>query len=100
MLLLPLEAARRLDLGVDRAPCRPAEEKRTKVKKPKAAFPVYEPPSGEAAFVLAYDQGTSIEEIEDQMDDWLEDRRSQKKKVNKCFPFIFPQTSCAARDLG
>ncbi|XP_023696989.1 dnaJ homolog subfamily C member 1 [Paramormyrops kingsleyae] len=57
------------------------KEKRTKVKKPKAAFPVYEPPSAEAAFVPAYDQGASIEEIEDQMDDWLEDRRSQKKKA-------------------
>lgn len=30
----------------------------------------------------AYDQGTSIEDIEDQMDDWLEDRKQPKKKVS------------------
>ncbi|KAF4076817.1 hypothetical protein AMELA_G00219520 [Ameiurus melas] len=53
-------------------------EKRPKVKKPKMDFPVYEP--SEAAYVPAYDQGASIEDIEDQMDDWLEDRKSQKKK--------------------
>ncbi|KAL6467593.1 hypothetical protein MHYP_G00232700 [Metynnis hypsauchen] len=54
-------------------------EKRPKVKKPKMEFPVYEP--SEAAYVPAYDQGTSIEDIEDQMDDWLEDRKQQKKKT-------------------
>ncbi|KAF7692818.1 dnaJ homolog subfamily C member 1 [Silurus meridionalis] len=53
-------------------------EKRPKVKKPKVEFPVYE--SSESAYVPAYDQGTSIEDIEDQMDDWLEDRKMQKKK--------------------
>lgn len=50
------------------------------MKKPKVEFPVYEPI--EAAYVPAYDQGASIEDIEDQMDDWLEDRKSQKKKVS------------------
>lgn len=60
-----------------------AEEKRPKVKKPKVEFPVYEP-STNAAFVPAYDQGTSIEDIEDQMDDWLEDKKQQKKKVSFC----------------
>ncbi|XP_062843939.1 dnaJ homolog subfamily C member 1 [Trichomycterus rosablanca] len=53
-------------------------EKRPKVKKPKVEFPVYEPT--ESACVPAYDQGTSIEDIEDQMDYWLEDRKQQKKK--------------------
>lgn len=43
-------------------------------------FPVYEP--NEMAYIPAYDQGTSIEDIEDQMDDWLEDRKTQKKKVS------------------
>ncbi|KAB5535471.1 hypothetical protein PHYPO_G00118020 [Pangasianodon hypophthalmus] len=54
-------------------------EKRPKVKKPKVEFPVYEP--SEAAYVPVYDQGASIEDIEDQMDDWLEDRKTQKKKT-------------------
>ncbi|XP_026998660.2 dnaJ homolog subfamily C member 1 [Tachysurus fulvidraco] len=53
-------------------------EKRPKVKKPKMEFPVYEPI--ETAYTPAYDQGASIEDIEDQMDDWLEDRKTQKKK--------------------
>uniref|UniRef100_A0A8C9UXR0 DnaJ (Hsp40) homolog, subfamily C, member 1 n=1 Tax=Scleropages formosus TaxID=113540 RepID=A0A8C9UXR0_SCLFO len=57
------------------------KEKRPKVKKPKAAFPVYEPSATDGAFVPSYDQGTSIEEIEDQMDDWLEERKAQKKKA-------------------
>lgn len=56
-----------------------AEEKRPKVKKPKVEFPVYEPYT-EQAFVPVYDQGTSIEDIEDQMDDWLEDKKQQQKK--------------------
>lgn len=60
-----------------------AEEKRPKVKKPKVEFPVYEP-STNAAFVPSYDQGASIEDIEDQMDDWLEDKKQQKKKVSFC----------------
>ncbi|KAK1790144.1 hypothetical protein P4O66_014066 [Electrophorus voltai] len=54
-------------------------EKRPRVKKPKMEFPVYEP--SEAAYMPAYDQGTSIEDIEEQMDDWLEDRKQQKKKT-------------------
>nr|XP_046189852.1 dnaJ homolog subfamily C member 1-like isoform X1 [Oncorhynchus gorbuscha] len=56
------------------------KEKRSKVKKPKFEFPVYEP-SFTGANSLAYDQGTSIEEIETQLDDWLEDKKSQKKKA-------------------
>lgn len=58
------------------------KEKRPKVKKTKVEFPVYEP-SANAAFALAYDQGTSIEEIEDQMDDWLEDKKQLKKKTQE-----------------
>uniref|UniRef100_UPI0037E9A373 dnaJ homolog subfamily C member 1 n=1 Tax=Semicossyphus pulcher TaxID=241346 RepID=UPI0037E9A373 len=53
-------------------------EKRLKVKKPKVEFPVYEPSSEN---FLSYDQTTSIEEIEDQMDDWLQERRAGKKKA-------------------
>ncbi|KAI1902220.1 hypothetical protein AGOR_G00042470 [Albula goreensis] len=57
------------------------KEKRPKVKKPKVEFPVYEPPAADSTFMVPYDQGKSIEEIEDQMDDWLEDRKAQKKKA-------------------
>ncbi|XP_047445883.1 dnaJ homolog subfamily C member 1 [Mugil cephalus] len=50
-------------------------EKRPKVKKPKVEkeFPVYE------SMPLSYEQTTSIEDIEDQMDDWLQDDRAKKK---------------------
>lgn len=58
------------------------------MKKPKVELPVYEPPSGGSAFVASYDQATSIEEIEDQMDDWLEDRKQQKKKVGPVFAHV------------
>uniref|UniRef100_A0A4W5PRH8 DnaJ homolog subfamily C member 1 n=1 Tax=Hucho hucho TaxID=62062 RepID=A0A4W5PRH8_9TELE len=59
------------------------QEKRPKVKKPKFEFPVYEPSLkvADSPYSPVYDQGTSIEEIEDQMDDWLEDKKSQKKKA-------------------
>ncbi|KAJ8011133.1 hypothetical protein DPEC_G00055020 [Dallia pectoralis] len=59
------------------------KEKRPKVKKPKFQFPVYDPSlmATDGAYLPSYDQGTSIEEIEDQMDDWLEDKKSQKKKA-------------------
>nr|XP_020466008.1 dnaJ homolog subfamily C member 1 isoform X2 [Monopterus albus] len=55
-------------------------EKRPKFKKPKVEFPVYEP-SSEILNYQSYDQTTSIEEIEDQMDNWLQDRKAAKKKV-------------------
>ncbi|XP_029308915.1 dnaJ homolog subfamily C member 1 [Cottoperca gobio] len=55
-------------------------EKRPKVKKPKVEFPAYELPS-ENPSSLRYDQASSIEDIEDQMDDWLQDRRAVKKKA-------------------
>uniref|UniRef100_A0A1A7WT84 DnaJ homolog subfamily C member 1 n=2 Tax=Iconisemion striatum TaxID=60296 RepID=A0A1A7WT84_9TELE len=53
-------------------------EKRPKVKKPKMEFPIYKP-SPEASGYQKYEQTTSIEEIEDQMDNWLQDRRAAKK---------------------
>lgn len=57
------------------------EQKKVKVKKPKPEFPVYTPL--ESTYIQSYDHGTSIEEIEEQMDDWLENRnRAQKKQVN------------------
>lgn len=55
-------------------------EKRPKVKKPKVEFPVYDS-SLEKMNFQKYDQTTSIEEIEDQMDDWLQDHKVSKKKV-------------------
>lgn len=40
----------------------------------------------ENTYIQSYDHGTSIEEIEEQMDDWLENRsRTQKKQVIKLF---------------
>ncbi|MFT7813850.1 dnaJ homolog subfamily C member 1 [Arapaima gigas] len=64
------------------------KEKRPKVKKPKPTFPAYEPSATDGAFVPSYDQGASIEEIEEQMDDWLEDRKGQKKKVGHICPIL------------
>ncbi|XP_055970511.1 dnaJ homolog subfamily C member 1 [Sorex fumeus] len=56
------------------------KQKKVKVKKPKPEFPVYTPV--ESTYIQSYDHGTSIEEIEEQMDDWLENRnRSQKKQA-------------------
>ncbi|KAF6371636.1 DnaJ heat shock protein family (Hsp40) member C1 [Rhinolophus ferrumequinum] len=56
------------------------KQKKVKVKKPKPEFPVYTPL--ESAYIQSYDHGTSIEEIEEQVDDWLENRnRSQKKQA-------------------
>ncbi|KAM6216586.1 dnaJ homolog subfamily C member 1 [Rhynchocyon petersi] len=56
------------------------KQKKVKVKKPKPEFPVYTPL--ESTYIDSYDHGTSIEEIEEQMDDWLESRsRTQKKQI-------------------
>ncbi|XP_059119624.1 dnaJ homolog subfamily C member 1 isoform X3 [Peromyscus eremicus] len=56
------------------------KQKKVKVKKPKPEFPVYMPL--ENTYIQSYDHGTSIEEIEEQMDDWLENRsRTQKKQA-------------------
>lgn len=42
-------------------------------------FPVYVPPETQQN----YDQTTSIEDIEDQMDNWLQDAKAPKKKVRR-----------------
>ncbi|KAF2983580.1 hypothetical protein EK904_005773, partial [Melospiza melodia maxima] len=57
------------------------KEKKPKVKKPKLEFPVYTALES-SGYIPSYDHGASIEEIEEQMDDWLGGRnRTQKKKV-------------------
>ncbi|NXW84728.1 DNJC1 protein, partial [Alopecoenas beccarii] len=57
------------------------KEKKPKVKKPKPEFPVYTVLKS-SAYVPSYDHGASIEEIEEQMDDWLGGRnKTQKKKA-------------------
>lgn len=55
------------------------KEKRPKVKKPKMEFPVYESSSENPSY-QSYDATTCIEDIEDQMDDWLQNRKASKKK--------------------
>ncbi|XP_055284238.1 dnaJ homolog subfamily C member 1 [Moschus berezovskii] len=56
------------------------KQKKVKIKKPKPEFPIYTPL--ESTYIQSYDHGTSIEEIEEQMDDWLENRnRTQKKQA-------------------
>lgn len=58
------------------------EEKKPKVKKPKSEFPVYTVLES-SAYMPSYDHGASIEEIEEQMDDWLGNRnRTHKKKAS------------------
>ncbi|XP_056375247.1 dnaJ homolog subfamily C member 1 [Hyla sarda] len=59
------------------------KEKKPKVKKPKSEFPVYSATdSNFGAYIPSYDHGVSIEDIEEQMDDWLENRnKTQKKKA-------------------
>ncbi|NWR55626.1 DNJC1 protein, partial [Bucorvus abyssinicus] len=57
------------------------KEKKLKVKKPKSEFPVY-PVLELSTYIPSYDHGASIEEIEEQMDDWLGGKnRTQKKKA-------------------
>ncbi|NXU48601.1 DNJC1 protein, partial [Turnix velox] len=57
------------------------KEKKPKVKKPKSEFPVYTVLES-SAYIPSYDHGASIEEIEEQMDDWLGGRnKAQKKKA-------------------
>ncbi|KAH1177060.1 dnaJ homolog subfamily C member 1 [Mauremys mutica] len=57
------------------------KEKKPKVKKPKSEFPIYTP-SDSNAYIPSYEHGASIEEIEEQMDDWLENKnRTYKKKA-------------------
>ncbi|XP_034744347.1 dnaJ homolog subfamily C member 1 isoform X2 [Etheostoma cragini] len=53
-------------------------ERRPKVKRVKLEFPVYELQTDK---VQRHQQDTSIEDIEDQMDDWLQERRTARKKA-------------------
>ncbi|NXD71904.1 DNJC1 protein, partial [Eolophus roseicapillus] len=55
------------------------KEKKPKVKKPKKKKPVYTVLES-SAYIPSYDHGASIEEIEEQMDDWLGGRNRKKKK--------------------
>ncbi|XP_034985202.1 dnaJ homolog subfamily C member 1 [Zootoca vivipara] len=55
------------------------KEKKPKVKKPKPEFPVYTVAETNA-FIPSYDHGASIEEVEEQLDDWLEDRNKSLKR--------------------
>ncbi|XP_061878876.1 dnaJ homolog subfamily C member 1 [Entelurus aequoreus] len=57
-------------------------EKRPKVKKAKMDFPVYVPSEDELNF-QSYQQAASIEEVEDQLDEWLQDQRHAKKKASE-----------------
>ncbi|XP_074840963.1 dnaJ homolog subfamily C member 1 [Carettochelys insculpta] len=57
------------------------KEKKPKVKKPKSEFPIYTA-SESNAYIPSYDHGVSIEEIEEQVDDWLENKnRTYRKKA-------------------
>ncbi|NWW35399.1 DNJC1 protein, partial [Panurus biarmicus] len=55
------------------------KEKKPKVKRPKLEFPVYTALES-TVYVPSYDHGASIEEIEEQMDDWLGGRNKTPKK--------------------
>ncbi|XP_077579930.1 dnaJ homolog subfamily C member 1 [Stigmatopora nigra] len=57
-----------------------AREKRPKTKKPKIDFPVYQP-SAEQADWPSSQHSPSIQEVEDQLDQWLQDPKPTKKKV-------------------
>ncbi|XP_037131391.1 dnaJ homolog subfamily C member 1 [Syngnathus acus] len=57
-------------------------EKRPKVKKPKMDFPVYQP-SAEQPNLQGYQQTGSIQEVEDQLDQWLQDQRPARKKASE-----------------
>ncbi|XP_038654032.1 dnaJ homolog subfamily C member 1 isoform X2 [Scyliorhinus canicula] len=58
------------------------KEKRPKIKKPKSEFPVYTAPtSGSIAYVPLHEEASTIEEIEEQVADWLEGRSRGPRKV-------------------
>ncbi|GCB68061.1 dnaJ homolog subfamily C member 1 [Scyliorhinus torazame] len=58
------------------------KEKRPKVKKPKSEFPVYTAPtSGSIAYVPLHEEASTIEEIEEQVADWLEGRSRGPRKA-------------------
>ncbi|XP_048412062.1 dnaJ homolog subfamily C member 1 [Stegostoma tigrinum] len=58
------------------------KEKRPKVKKLKSEFPVYTAPTtGSVAYVALHEEASTIEDIEDQVADWLEDRSKGSRKA-------------------
>ncbi|XP_061696317.1 dnaJ homolog subfamily C member 1 [Syngnathoides biaculeatus] len=57
-------------------------EKRSKVKKPKMDFPIYEP-SAEEPNLQSYQQTGSIQEVEEQLDQWLQDQKPARKKASE-----------------
>nr|XP_057924637.1 dnaJ homolog subfamily C member 1 [Doryrhamphus excisus] len=57
-------------------------EKKPKWKKPKMDFPVYVP-SADELNSQSYQQTGSIEEVEDQLDEWLQDQRPARKKASE-----------------
>ncbi|XP_061549118.1 dnaJ homolog subfamily C member 1 isoform X1 [Phycodurus eques] len=57
-------------------------EKRPKVKKPKIDFPIYEP-SAEEPNLQSYQQTGSIQEVEEQLDQWLQDQKPARKKASE-----------------
>ncbi|XP_068091708.1 dnaJ homolog subfamily C member 1 [Hyperolius riggenbachi] len=77
------------------------KEKKPKVKKPKAEFPVYSASeSNFVAYAPTYDQGVSIEEIEEQMDDWLDHRAQRKKTPEWAEEDLSQLTKCMAKFPG
>ncbi|XP_051943946.1 dnaJ homolog subfamily C member 1 [Hippocampus zosterae] len=59
-----------------------SREKRTKVKKPKMDFPVYQPTADEAN-LQSYQQTGSIQEVEEQLDQWLQEQRPVRKQATE-----------------
>ncbi|XP_063741093.1 dnaJ homolog subfamily C member 1 isoform X2 [Eleginops maclovinus] len=53
-------------------------ERRPKVKKPKQEFPVY---LQEEPTPPRYEEAASIEDIEEQMDDWLQEQKTERRKA-------------------
>ncbi|KAI6074504.1 DnaJ-like protein subfamily C member 1 [Aix galericulata] len=81
------------------------KEKKPKVKKPKSEFPVYTVQESNA-YIPSYDHGASIEEIEEQMDDWLGNRnRAHKKKASSkslmsCLPLNLGEAASVGAQVG
>ncbi|XP_077415876.1 dnaJ homolog subfamily C member 1 [Vanacampus margaritifer] len=57
-------------------------DKRSKVKKPKMDFPVYQPAT-EQPNLQTYQQAGSIQEVEEQLDQWLQGHAAARKKVSE-----------------
>ncbi|XP_077367863.1 dnaJ homolog subfamily C member 1 isoform X2 [Festucalex cinctus] len=59
-----------------------ARDKRSKVKKPKMDFPIYQP-AAEPPNLQTYQQAGSIQEVEEQLDQWLQGHKTDRKKVSE-----------------